>query len=105
MYRKVVERLDLSYRTTKELNKLIDDNLPGPPPFQCEEVKIGGELLEFFFRDTIQCIRSLYGNPEFVQGLAFAPERHFTDDERTCRVVNEMNTGDWWWSVQVRKLD
>ena len=34
----------------------------------------------------------------------FVPEQHYTNDERKCRVVNEMNTGDWWWSVQVHNI-
>jgi hypothetical protein len=102
--RKVVERLDLSYRTTRELNSIIDNNLPGPPSFQCRELVIGHERLQFFCRDTLLCIRSLYGTPEFMQYLVFAPEQHYTDSERTCRVVNEMHTGDWWWTVQVRNI-
>lgn len=103
--RRLVERLELSYRTTRELNSIIDNNLPGPPPFQCIELDVGNEHLEFFCRDALQCIRSLYGDPEFTKGMAFAPERHYTDDERTCHVVNEMYTGDLWWSVQVRSIN
>jgi hypothetical protein len=99
--RKVVERLGLSYRTTRELNDIIDNDLPGPPPFQCRIFDIGGESLQFFCRDVLQCIRSLYGDREYVQDLIFAPEHHYTDDTRTCRIVNEMHTGDWWWSTQV----
>ena len=101
---KLAETLGLSYRNTREMNNIIDNNLPGPPPFQCKELDVGKEHLQFFCRDTLQCIRSLYGDPDFMQHLVFAPERHYTNDERTCRVVNEMHTGDWWWSVQVRKI-
>ncbi|KAH9049439.1 hypothetical protein EDB84DRAFT_1666988 [Lactarius hengduanensis] len=43
---------------------------------------------------------AIFGNPEFARELVFAPERHYTDAERTCRVYNEMYTADWWWSVQ-----
>jgi hypothetical protein len=38
-----------------------------------------------------------YGPPT----VTYAPERHYTDAERTCHIYNEMNTGNWWWSVQV----
>lgn len=99
---KLVDGLALSYRTSKELNDIIDKKLPGLPQFQCQELKIGGEHLQFHYRDTIQCIRALFGNPEFACDLIFAPERHYTDSSRTCRIYNEMATGDWWWSVQVR---
>ena len=98
---KVVDKLGLSYRTAKQLNSIIDNKLPGRPPFKCKEFKIGNETLEFYYRDVVECIRSLYGDPQFVQDLIFAPEQHYTNPECTCRIYNEMHTGDWWWTVQV----
>jgi hypothetical protein len=97
---KVVDSLGLSFNTVRELNAIID-RLPGRSTFQCKLVKIGEETLEFYYRDIVECIRLLYGNPSFAQDLAFVPERHYTSHERNCRVYNEMHTGDWWWSVQV----
>jgi hypothetical protein len=49
----------------------------------------------------MQCIWALYGDPEFACELVFAPEHHYLDPEQTCRIYNEMHTGDWWWAVQV----
>jgi Plavaka transposase len=100
----MANRLDLSYHTIKQLNNIIDTKLPGRSPFQCHVVNIGGERLEFHFRDVIDCIRSLYSDPQFIHDLAFVPERHYTSPERTGRIYNEMYTGDWWWMVQVRAL-
>ncbi|KAH9021194.1 hypothetical protein EDB85DRAFT_1872004, partial [Lactarius pseudohatsudake] len=90
----------LQYRTPNELNKIIDTELPGRPRFKCEDMTIAGNTLQFYFRDVLQCIRTIYGDPEFARDLVFAPERHYTDHERTCRVYSEMHTGDWWWAVQ-----
>jgi hypothetical protein len=42
----------------------------------------------------MQCIWALYGDPEFACELVFAPERHYLDPEQTCRIYNEMHTGD-----------
>ena len=78
--------------------------MAGPPPFQCRELDIGGEHLQFYCRDALQCVRSLFGDPEFAQHMVLSPEQHYTDATRTCRVVNEMHTGDWWWSIQVRDV-
>ncbi|KAI9440231.1 hypothetical protein BJY52DRAFT_1229557 [Lactarius psammicola] len=97
----VVDRLGLSYRTTKELNDIIDKALPGRPPFQCEDLTIEGEDLQFHYREIIPCIRNLFGNPEFAGDLVYAPERHYVDAKRTCCVYNEMHTGEWWWTVQM----
>ena len=87
-----------------KLNTIIDLELPGQPPFQRKELVIGDERLEFYSRDVLECIRSLYGNPQFAQQLVFAPERHYTCQDRRSRIYNEMYTGDWWWSIQVRDL-
>ncbi|KAH9967808.1 hypothetical protein BC827DRAFT_1122839 [Russula dissimulans] len=98
----VVEALGLSYRTADELNAIIDKTLPGYPSFKSLAIKIGGEELQFHYRDILPSIQALYGNPEFVCDLIFAPEQHYLDSEKTHRVYSEMHTGDWWWSVQVR---
>ena len=91
----------MSYKTTPQLNKIIDEELPGRPQFKQQEVVIGGETFDVYFRDIIPCIRALYGDPEFSSQLVFAPERHYVDKDCTVRSYNEMHTGNWWWSVQV----
>ncbi|KAN0140483.1 hypothetical protein V8E53_001692 [Lactarius tabidus] len=55
---------------------------------ESQDLTIGEETLTFYFRDVMQCIRALYGDPEFACDLVFAPERCY------------MHTGDWWWAVQ-----
>ena len=75
------------------------------PRFQRSETKIDGEVFELYFRDIIECIRALFGDPSFAPYLVFAPERHFTDDTRTTRLFHDMHTGKWWWDTQVSFLD
>lgn len=53
---KVVDKLGLSYRTVKQLNNIIDNNLPGRPPFLCKTFDIRKEQLEFYYRDVVECI-------------------------------------------------
>jgi len=98
---KLVDDLGLSYHTVNHLNKIIDKQLPGRPTFESNVLVLGNKRLEFYSRDVMECIRSLFGDPSFAQELAIVPERHYTSHERTCRVYNEMYTGEWWWSVQV----
>jgi len=99
--RKVVGGLGLSFHTVKGLNEMINDKLPGCPPFQCKDVTFDEECLEFYYRDVMKCIRGIYSDPGFKSELVFTPERHYTSHECTCCVYNEMYTGDWWWKVQV----
>jgi hypothetical protein len=101
---KVVDKLGLSYNLTKQLNDIIDNVLPGRPPFECCNLVIGGETLELYFRDILACIRSIYSDPELAQDLVVAPEHHYADHERTDRIYSEIHTGDWWWAVQVHRL-
>jgi len=95
------DRLSLSFKNVRELNKIIDEKLPGRPLFSHEEIVVAGSTFDLYHRDVIECIRVLYEDPDFTQHLAFAPERHYTDEGKTARVYHEMYTGDWWWETQV----
>ncbi|KAH9037408.1 hypothetical protein EDB83DRAFT_2228658, partial [Lactarius deliciosus] len=59
----MVESLGLSYHNARELNRIINKELPGPPKFKCEEIHLGGGSHDFYFRDIIPCIRMLFGDP------------------------------------------
>ena len=97
----MVENLGLSYSNTWELNRIIDEEMPGQPRFKCKEVRIAGESYNFHYREIIPSIRALFGDPRFSKHLAFAPERHYQDAGHATQVFSEMYTGKWWWSVQV----
>ncbi|KAI0648469.1 hypothetical protein C8Q79DRAFT_1045282, partial [Trametes meyenii] len=93
--------LGLSYKTTAQLNALIDKYLTsGRPHFTRWEIVVAGETFEIFYRDIIACIRALFGDPEFGGLLVFAPERHYADADHTVRVYFDMHTGKWWWAQQ-----
>ena len=94
--------MGLSFKNSAELNKIIDNKLPSKrPAFARHEVKVAGEKYDLFMRDIIQCIKSLYGDPEHAQYLALTPEKHYADANKTIRLYHEMQTGQWWWSTQV----
>lgn len=97
------ETLGLSYRNSKELNKIIDD-LPGRPKFKREEIQIAGETFDIYHRDVLECVRALFGDPEFSPHLVVRPERHYVDEDKTIRTFSDMHTAKWWWSTQVRAL-
>ncbi|KAJ7190828.1 hypothetical protein GGX14DRAFT_381775 [Mycena pura] len=95
------EALGLSYRTSAELNEIIDRSLPrGRPGFQRQEIVVSGEAFDVYFSDIMGCVRALYGDPEFANCLIFAPERHYADPDETIRLWSDMHTGKWWWSTQ-----
>ncbi|KAJ7254453.1 hypothetical protein C8J57DRAFT_1076155 [Mycena rebaudengoi] len=97
----VFESLGLSYKNSRELNEIIDNALPsGRPAFTQQEVVIGGEAFDVYFRPILECVKALYGDPEFAQDLIFAPERHYADADKTIRVYHDMHTSVWWWKTQ-----
>ncbi|KAG1810188.1 uncharacterized protein HD556DRAFT_1428325 [Suillus plorans] len=101
----VSERLSLSFKNANELNALVDHELPSSrPKFKREQIVVAGEAFDVYYRDVVECVRSLYGDPDFARYLAFAPERHYSDKDKTVRLFHDMHTGKWWWDTQ-KKLD
>ncbi|KAF8808312.1 hypothetical protein BYT27DRAFT_7222947 [Phlegmacium glaucopus] len=96
----VREALNLSYKNSNELNQLIDTQLPGRPQFKRWEVVQSGEVLEFYTCNIIECLRALWGDPDFEGDLILKPERLYADQDMTIRIYHEMNTGKWWWDTQ-----
>ncbi|KAJ7803565.1 hypothetical protein B0H14DRAFT_3091956 [Mycena olivaceomarginata] len=100
----IAERLGLSYKNSRELNNIIDKNLPGRPRFKRKEIIGGGESYDVYFRDILECVKALFGDPEFAAHLKVAPERHYADEDQTVRLYHDMHTGKWWWATQ-RELE
>jgi len=71
---KVVEGLGLSYKTENKLNSIINNNLPGCPPFKTQELVIRGECLEFHYQEILPSIQAIFGNLELAHDMVFAPE-------------------------------
>jgi hypothetical protein len=91
----------LSYKNSDELNKIIDNKLPGRPKFKRHEVVQSGEGFEFYSRDIIECLEALWGDPDFVDDLITKPKHHYADGDMTVRMYHDMHTGKWWWTTQV----
>ncbi|KAH9857831.1 hypothetical protein C2E23DRAFT_720065 [Lenzites betulinus] len=97
----LAERLGLSYSNARSLNKIIDHDIAASrPPFERHEIVVAGEAFEVYYHDVLACARALFGDPEFTKELLLVPERHYTDADQKVRVYFDMNTGQWWWSVQ-----
>ncbi|KAF8869819.1 hypothetical protein BD779DRAFT_1479404 [Infundibulicybe gibba] len=100
----IQQKLGLSFKNSRELNKIIDAQIPDQPKFKCRNIGVAGESFELYYRNPIDCIRSLFGNPEFCNDLLMAPEMHFTRPNKQNQVYSELNTGSWWWETQ-EKID
>lgn len=98
----VVDKLGLSFKSSVELNGIIDDKIPSHrPAFTRESFTLGGEVFELYKRNILECVKALFSDPEFAPYLKYAPEKHYTDDTTTTRLYHDMHTGEWWWATQV----
>ncbi|KAH9933849.1 uncharacterized protein B0H18DRAFT_870424 [Fomitopsis serialis] len=100
------ERLGLSYHNSRSLLQRVD-SLPERAEWieRCLSFKDRpNERHLLQFRDIIQAIRTLLGNPEHTDQIVYRPRRIFSDASRKHRLYNEMWTGRWWHAVQVSAL-
>lgn len=102
----VSERLSLSFKNANELNGIIDHELPaGWLKFKQEQMIVAGEAFDIYYRDVIECVKSLYSNPDFMRYLTFVPKRYYADEDETVHLFHDMHTGRWWWDTQVCSID
>ena len=73
----------MSYKNSDELNQIIDTNLPGWPQFRRQEVVQSSEVLEYYARDIIECLHTLWGDPDFDGNLILEPEQLYANEEMT----------------------
>ncbi|KAJ7870405.1 hypothetical protein B0H13DRAFT_2556335 [Mycena leptocephala] len=111
----ITDRARPSYHGKTEFFGKIDD-LPSGVKWQCKEIDVKGDLpdldkdptgatmrgetVELWFRDPVECVRELIGNPMFRNAMRFGPEELYTDEKGQIRLFEEMWTGDWWKEIQ-----
>lgn len=111
---KIQQAASVSFTSKDALYKRVDE-LPSGVNWHCREVVQEGDLmdangkplterLELWYRDPVECVQELMGNPIFKNHLAYAPTRVYQDREGRVRQIDEMWTGNWWWDVQVSIL-
>ncbi|PPR02155.1 hypothetical protein CVT26_012116 [Gymnopilus dilepis] len=74
----VCEALKLSFKNSDQLNKIIDNRLPGRPQFKRHEVLIGGEVFEYYSRDPLECLEALWGDPDFKKVQSATRRKNIT---------------------------
>ena len=79
--------------------------LPKVPDWKSKKITLPGyatrEPMYLFFRDALDCVEYLFGNPLFAECMDFSPTRLYRDAEQTIRIYSEWMTGDVAWDMQV----
>lgn len=93
----------MSYHNTRGLHKLVDQ-VPPRAQWKTQEIwfKDGPDDKHVIhYRDPLEAVRTLLGNPAHASDIVYKPQRIFSDASKSTRIYNEMWTGEWWNSIQV----
>ena len=102
----MVEKLELSFKNVRELFGKVD-SIPDRALWHEGTIAFPDKPDEEYavrYRDILEAIQALLGNPAHMKHIVYRPKRVFTDQSRTNRIYTEMWTGLWWNTVQVSSL-
>ncbi|KAJ7038598.1 hypothetical protein C8F04DRAFT_1209379 [Mycena alexandri] len=98
----LVSRMNLSFKTGKDLRSRIE-NLPKGPAWKTTPWKTPyptKKPLTLYFRDPIECLQTLLSNPLVQGAIHFTPFKMWKTAERLVRVYNQWLSGDAAWKIQ-----
>ena len=101
----MVEKLELSFKDVRELFVKVD-SIPDRALWKTATLMFPDRPDEQHivrYRDVIEAIRALLGNPSHAKHIVYRPKKVFSDRSRTKRIYSEMWTGVWWNAVQVSR--
>jgi hypothetical protein len=94
----------VTFHTAKDLRSRIE-MLPGVPEWKFKAVSLTGHATKeptlLFYRDALDCVEYLFGNPTFANRIDFSPARLYRNLEQTIRIYTEWMTGNSAWEMQV----
>ena len=68
-------------------------------------VKVPGgttkDPIRLFWRDGLECFEHLFSDPTFKGFMEFCPRKMYKNRDASCRIYNDLMTGDFAWDVQV----
>jgi hypothetical protein len=82
--------------------------LPSGPQWHHQTIEIHGfptkTPIVLFYRDALECVQWIYGNPAFDGHLEHAPFQEFLDPKMQQELHGNIMTSKWAWAVQVRVI-
>jgi hypothetical protein len=99
----VKEKLGLSYHNIRGLHQVVD-SIPGRAEWKTKILSFDDKPQHkhaIHFRDPLEAIRALLGNPAHAKDIVYKPKKIFSDSSKAKHIYNEMWTGKWWHAIQV----
>jgi hypothetical protein len=78
--------------------------LPEGPQWKCKPWPTSHPTkrpINLFYRDSMDCLSALFGNPLFTDHILYGPFRVFKTAEKLVRVYGEWMSGNVAWQMQV----
>ncbi|KAK7020726.1 hypothetical protein VNI00_017626 [Paramarasmius palmivorus] len=101
----VVEKLGLSYKNVYGLHKAVDSVPPRAGKWKIRRLNFRdrpGEEFILRYRNPLDAIQSLWGDPHLSQHLVYRPKTVFENASKERRIYSEMWTGKLWALLQSR---
>ena len=98
-----MECLGLSFKDVRELFGKVD-GIPDRAEWKSATLafpETPDEEHTVHFRDILEAIQALLGNPAHTKEICYRPRKVFSDQTRSNRIYSEMWTGMWWSTIQV----
>ncbi|KAI1785254.1 hypothetical protein LXA43DRAFT_976331 [Ganoderma leucocontextum] len=99
------ESLGLSYDTVRAMLELIQSIPERAGQWYVKRLSFQDRPDQKFtirYRNVLDGICSLWGDPALSKHLVYKPRHVFTDATRQKRIYSEMSTGNWWHAIQSR---
>jgi hypothetical protein len=68
---------------------------------QLEFPDLPGLFYTIRYRNVLEAIQSLWGDPALAAHLIYRPTKIFSDENKKTRIFTELWTGQWWHIIQV----
>ncbi|KAF8595267.1 hypothetical protein BDV93DRAFT_515129 [Ceratobasidium sp. AG-I] len=93
----------MPWKNNREFLKAVD-KLPHGPNWTVQALKIKcnnqEEIFEVWMWNTLDIVKKILGSKQIGRFIEYKPVKKWTTHDRTTRIRDELNSGDWMWEVQ-----
>ncbi|KAG1873498.1 hypothetical protein C8R48DRAFT_593832, partial [Suillus tomentosus] len=94
--------LGLSFHNSRAMHQIID-TIPSRSLWHTTYLSFPDDPEERHmvqYRDPLEAIHTLLGNPAHAETIVYKPCKVFSDESKENRIYSEMWTGKWWHALQ-----
>ncbi|KAF8597233.1 hypothetical protein BDV93DRAFT_453326, partial [Ceratobasidium sp. AG-I] len=98
----------MPWKNNREFLKAVD-KLPHGPNWTVQALKIKcnnqEEIVEVWMRNALDIVKKILGSKQIGRFIEYKAVKKWTTRDRTTRIRDELNSGDWMWEVQGKIQD